>query len=142
MFRENPPETEGGTVPVALQVMDDEDVSLMARLVAAEAGGMPYKTQVCLAAMILNRLSDPAFPDAVRDIVYNSSDFESVKRDLVSAHPDGNEDTPKYKIALRAVKEALEGEDPTHGALYFSRVGSADMFVSGGYECGGMIFGK
>ena len=131
-----------GAVSAALQALDEEDVSLMARLVAAEAGSMPYMTQVCLAALVLNRLEDATFPATVREIVYDSSDFESVRRGIVSAHPDGNEDSPKDRVALRAVRAALEGEDPTGGALYFSRVGSPDMFVSGGYQCGGMVFGK
>ena len=122
--------------------LDDEELTLLARLVAAELGSSPYMAQVCLAAMVLNRLEEYDFPSTVREIVYDSGDFESVKAGLVAAHPDGNESSSRYRIALRAVKEALGGKDPTDGALYFSRVGSAEMYLAGSYECGGVIFGR
>ena len=137
----------GEDVPVpALSRVEDvtgeDDISLLIHLVASEAGGFPYMTQVCFAAMVLNRVEDPYFPHGLRGVVFESGDFSSVLAGKVTGTlPDGFESSRKYRIAKKAVDEALDGRDPTNGAVYFSTAAGKSSAFTPSYECGGMSFG-
>jgi len=87
------------------------DLNLLARAVNAEARGEPYLGQVAVAAVILNRLEHPAFPKTVADIIYQPGAFSSVD--------DGQINLPPQPSAIKAAKDALNGWDPSHGALFF-----------------------
>ncbi|MDP4127716.1 MAG: peptidoglycan-binding protein, partial [Bacillota bacterium] len=79
------------------------DTNLLARAVNAEARGEPYLGQVAVAAVILNRIGDPAFPKTVADIVYQPQAFSSVN--------DGQINLPPSASAIRAAREAASGVD-------------------------------
>ncbi|HZK54638.1 MAG TPA: spore cortex-lytic enzyme [Desulfosporosinus sp.] len=87
------------------------DTNLLARCVNAEARGEPYVGQVAVAAVILNRIEDPAFPKTIADIVYQPRAFSSVD--------DGQINLPPSADALRAAQEAVSGSDPSKGAVFF-----------------------
>jgi N-acetylmuramoyl-L-alanine amidase len=87
------------------------DTNLLARAVNAEARGEPYVGQVAVAAVILNRISDPAFPKTIADIVYQPRAFSSVD--------DGQINLPPSAEAMRAAQEAVNGSDPSKGAVFF-----------------------
>ena len=127
--------------PVSAEVTE-ADVELMVHLVVCEAGDMPYMTQVCFAAMVLNRVEDPYFPRGVRGVVFESGDFSTVLSGKVTGTlPDGFENSRRYRIAKKAVEEAMDGLDPTNGAVYFSTAAGKSVHFSPSYECGGMSFG-
>ena len=87
------------------------DTNLLARCVNAEARGEPYVGQVAVAAVILNRISDPAFPKTIADIIYQPQAFSSVD--------DGQINLPPSADAMRAAQEAVNGSDPSKGAVFF-----------------------
>jgi len=87
------------------------DTNLLARCVNAEARGEPYWGQVAVAAVVLNRIADPAFPKTVADIIYQPQAFSSVS--------DGQINLPPSSSAIRAAQEAVSGSDPSEGALFF-----------------------
>lgn len=87
------------------------DVNLLAHIVNAEARGEPYLGQVAVAAVVLNRSKDPAFPKSIADIIYQPGAFSSVS--------DGQINLPPQASAIRAANEAVSGVDPSHGALFF-----------------------
>ena len=87
------------------------DTNLLARCVNAEARGEPYVGQVAVAAVILNRISDPAFPKTIADIIYQPQAFSSVD--------DGQINLPPSAAAMRAAQEAVNGSDPSGGAVFF-----------------------
>lgn len=87
-------------------------VDLLARLVAAEARGEPFAGQVAVAAVVLNRVRDPRFPDTIPGVVYQPRAFESVSNGLIWRRaPTATE--------YRAARAALNGWDPTGGAVFF-----------------------
>lgn len=103
-------------VPVAgSRRLSAEDFDLLARMVHAEAEGEPYAGQVAVAAVILNRLDSPLFPDTVRGVIYQPYQFEPVL--------NGRINLPAGPLAYRAVQDALNGWDPSYGALYFFNPG-------------------
>jgi len=92
------------------------DVDLLARLITAEANGEPYEGKVAVGAVVLNRVAAPDFPNSIPDVIYEHSNgtyqFEPVK--------NGRINRPASAESIRAAKDALNGRDPTKGAVYFS----------------------
>lgn len=91
----------------------DDMVNLLARLVNGEARGEPYEGQVAVAAVILNRVKSPKFPNTIASVIYQKSQFSCVT--------DGqfNEPIEENSTVYKAAQEAMNGADPTNGALYF-----------------------
>ncbi|MDA8220451.1 spore cortex-lytic enzyme [Desulfosporosinus sp.] len=87
------------------------DTNLLARAVNAEARGEPYIGQVAVAAVILNRIKDPAFPKTVADIIYQPRAFSSVDDGQINLAPSAS--------SIRAAQEAISGSDPSGGAVFF-----------------------
>ena len=91
----------------------DEMVELLARLINGEARGEPYLGQVAVGAVILNRVKSPKFPNTIAGVIYQNNQFSCVK--------DGQFDVPidENSTVYKAAQEAMNGSDPTNGALYF-----------------------
>ena len=89
----------------------DATVTLLARVISAEARGEPYAGQVAVGAVILNRVEHPSFPSTVAGVVYQPGAF--------SCMLDGQIDQPVADSAVRAAREALNGSDPSGGAIYY-----------------------
>ncbi|WP_460040107.1 cell wall hydrolase [Thermaerobacter litoralis] len=88
-----------------------DDVELLARMVEIEAGNEPYEGKVAVAAVILNRVRSPQFPDSIRAVIFQRGQFPTAAERLPEVRPGSSE--------RRAAREALAGKDPSHGALYF-----------------------
>lgn len=98
-----------GTAPVVARA---GHVDLLARLVAAEARGEPFAGQVAVAAVVLNRVRDPRFPDTIPAVIFQPRAFESVANGPIwQRTPNATE--------YRAAQAALNGWDPTGGAVFF-----------------------
>ena len=87
------------------------DVWLLARLISAEARGEPYVGQVAVGAVVLNRVKHPSFPSTVSGVIYQTDAFTCVS--------DGQFDQPIAESAYRAAQDALNGWDPSGGAIYY-----------------------
>lgn len=87
------------------------DLYLLARLISAEARGEPYVGQVAVGAVVLNRVGHPSFPNTVSAVVYQPGAF--------SCLDDGQFDEPIAESAWRAAQEAIDGSDPSSGAIYY-----------------------
>ncbi len=87
------------------------DMELLARMVSAEARGEPYTGQVAVAAVILNRIEHPSFPNTLAGVLYQPGAF--------SALDDGQFNQPVADSARRAAQDAINGWDPSGGAIYY-----------------------
>ena len=87
------------------------DLQLLARLISAEARGEPYIGQVAVGAVVLNRVEHPSFPNSLAGVIYQPGAF--------SCLDDGQFDQPVSESAYRAAKEAMNGYDPSYGAIYY-----------------------
>ena len=87
------------------------DVDLLARLISAEARGEPYAGQVAVGAVVLNRVESPAFPSSISGVIYQSGAFSCLQ--------DGQFWKPVASSAYKAARDALNGSDPSGGALYY-----------------------
>lgn len=87
------------------------DLELLARCVYGEARGEPYIGQVAVAAVVLNRVESPLFPNTIAGVIYQYDAFTCVSDGQFYLTPDED--------AYRAARDALNGWDPTYGCLYY-----------------------
>lgn len=90
---------------------NNNDVNLLAKIISAEARGEPYSGQVAVGAVVLNRVEHASFPDTVAGVVYQPGAFTAVR--------DSNWAQPVAESATRAARDALNGSDPSGGAIYY-----------------------
>lgn len=96
-----------GTVPTATEA----NINLLARIISAEARGEAYIGQVAVGAVVLNRVEHPSFPDSLSGVIYQPGAFTAIT--------DGQYNEPISTSAYNAAKDAINGWDPSGGALYY-----------------------
>lgn len=89
----------------------DADVQLLGKVISAEARGESYEGQVAVGAVILNRVAHSSFPDSISGVVYQAGAFSCVY--------DSNWYEPISETSRKAAMDALNGWDPTGGAIYY-----------------------
>lgn len=87
------------------------ELRLLARIISAEARGEPYRGQVAVGAVIMNRIEHPSFPNTLAGVIYQEGAFTAIV--------DGQFEQPVADSAYRAAQDALNGVDPTNGCLYY-----------------------
>ena len=90
---------------------NSSNVNLLARVVYGEARGEPYTGQVAVAAVVLNRVKSSKFPNTISGVVYQSGAFDAVSDGQINMTPDAT--------AKKAAQDALNGWDPSYGAIYY-----------------------
>ena len=93
------------------KTMSNSDTNLLAHLVYAEARGEPYSGQVAVAAVVLNRVKNSSFPNSVAGVIYQSGAFSVVSDGQINLAPN--------QTAISAAQDAINGWDPTNGAIYY-----------------------
>ena len=89
----------------------NDEINLLAKVISAEARGESYEGQVAVGAVVLNRIAHPSFPDTLSGVVYQKGAFSCVN--------DSNWYQPVAESAKRAARDAMNGWDPTGGAIYY-----------------------
>lgn len=105
----------------ARAALSEEELHWFYQITEAEAGGESYEGKVAVAASILNRVESPEWPDSIKETIFQITYDESGKayyqyspvldQRIYSVKP--SEETKK------AVHAALNGEDPSLGAVVF-----------------------
>ena len=88
-----------------------EDLELLARVIHAEARGESFEGQVAVGAVVLNRVESPDFPMTIRGVIYQPRQFTAVDDGQIRLTPN--------KTSYRAAQAALEGHDPSNGAIFY-----------------------
>ncbi|WP_407668348.1 spore cortex-lytic enzyme [Oceanobacillus damuensis] len=107
------PTDTGGSVSAANvpQGYSQNDIQLMANAVYGEARGEPYEGQVAVAAVILNRIESPTFPNTASGVIFEPRAFTAVADGQIWLTPN--------ETAREAVLDAINGWDPSSNALYY-----------------------
>ena len=87
------------------------DLTLLAKVIAAEARGESYTGQVAVGAVVLNRVAHASFPDTVAGVIYQRGAFSCVN--------DSNWNTSPNATSRKAAQDAVNGWDPSGGAIYY-----------------------
>jgi len=93
------------------RVVDNQDLTLLARLINGEARGEPYEGQVAVGAVVLNRTRNPEFPHTVAGVIYQPGAFTAIV--------DGQINVTLEQASINAARDALNGWDPSGGAIYY-----------------------
>ena len=91
--------------------ISSSDLNLLARCVYAEARGESYVGQVAIAAVVLNRVESASFPNTIAGVIYQPYAFTAVNDGQINLTPDST--------AYKAAQDALNGWDPSYGAIYY-----------------------
>lgn len=93
------------------KVVNPSDIELLARAVYSEARGEHFQGQVAIASVIINRSESRHFPHSIRGVIFQKNAFTSVADGQFWLKPDAK--------AYFAARMALNGADPTNGALFY-----------------------
>ncbi|WP_422657237.1 spore cortex-lytic enzyme [Paenibacillus sp. EC2-1] len=91
--------------------LSDNDLKIMANAVYGEARGEPFEGQVAVAAVILNRVKSPSFPNTPSGVIFQPRAFTAVADGQIWLEPN--------ETAKKAVLQAVNGWDPSGGCLYY-----------------------
>ena len=89
----------------------NSNVNLLARIISGEARGEKYEGQVAIAAVVLNRVKHSSFPNTIAGVGYQNGAFTAVT--------DGQINITPTESCYNAARDALNGWDPTGGAIYY-----------------------
>lgn len=101
------------TYTVAETQRSASDIQLLARCVNGEARGEIYEGQVAVAAVILNRVKHPSFPNTISGVIYQPGAFTAVSDGQI------NEPIAENSTVYKACEDAMNGWDPSGGAIYY-----------------------
>ena len=87
------------------------EVYLLAKTIYAEGRGEPYTGQVAIGAVVLNRVRSSQFPNTIAGVVYQKHAFTAVSDGQINLTPN--------ETAMKAARDAINGWDPTGGAIYY-----------------------
>lgn len=87
------------------------DLNLLARAIHGEARGESYTGKVAVGAVILNRVKSSKFPNTIAGVIYQPGAFDAVRDGQINLAPDST--------SIKAAQDALNGWDPSYGALYY-----------------------
>ena len=90
---------------------NSSDLNLLSRIIYGEARGEPYAGQVAVGAVVLNRVKSSSFPNTISGVIYQSGAFDAVRDGQINLSPNST--------AKKAAQDALNGWDPTYGAIYY-----------------------
>ena len=89
----------------------NSNLNLLARVIYGESRGEPYTGQVAVGAVVMNRVRSSSFPNTISGVVYQSGAFDAVRDGQINLTPDST--------ARKAAQDALNGWDPSYGAIYY-----------------------
>lgn len=91
--------------------ISNSDLYLLSCCVYGEARGESYTGKVAVAAVVLNRVRSASFPNSISGVIYQQGAFTCVS--------DGQINLGTNDECTRAAQDALNGWDPTGGAIYY-----------------------
>jgi len=91
------------------------ELDLLARLVRSEAENQPYNAKVAVAAVVVNRVQSSEFANTISGVIYEKIggyyQFTPVENGWINR--------PATQDCIQAAKDALNGADPSNGALFY-----------------------
>jgi len=117
--------TGSTNIPKEAAAYSAEDLDLLSRLVMAEAQGESYNAKVAVGAVVMNRVKSGLFASSLKGVIYQNINgyyqFTPVANGWI--------DKPANSDSINAAKDALNGVDPTKGALWYYDDGTTNTFM-------------
>ena len=93
------------------KTIKEHELNLLAKAINGEARGESFIGQVAVGAVIINRVLSNYFPDTFTEVIYQPNQFSAVDDGQINLQPTSS--------AYRAARQAINGQDPTMGSLYY-----------------------
>ena len=93
---------------------DSDIVYWLSRIISAESRGEPFRGQIAVGNVVMNRTEDGSFPDTVYGVIFDrkyGTQFSPVATGSIYNDPTDS--------SVRAAKVVLEGVEVVDNALYF-----------------------
>lgn len=93
---------------------DSDIVYWLSRIISAESRGEPFRGQIAVGNVVMNRTEDGSFPDTVYGVIFDrkyGTQFSPVATGSIYNDPTDS--------SVRAAKAVLEGVEVVDNALYF-----------------------
>ncbi len=111
---------KGATASRSYSVKAENDLYWLYQLTEAEAGGESHEGKMAVAATVLNRVKSPDWPNTIKDVIFQVVPVNGINRYQYSPVLDKRiHNVTPSKDTIAAVQEAVNGEDPTGGAMVF-----------------------
>lgn len=102
-----------------------KEIDLLARLIEAEAGGESYQAKVGVGGAVINRVQSSDWPSTITDVIYQKFgeyyQYTPVKNGMINK--------PASADSLKAAKAALNGSDPSKGAIFYYDNSSTNEWI-------------
>lgn len=129
---------DGNSEKVFPFIFTEGEKALLCRFISEECRNQPYTCRVAVAAVVLNRIKQAGFPDTVEKVIFTNCEFACVKNYTIGQ----NISKEDIDLSMQAVRQAVSGEDPTGGALYFAKEGDPEVSITSiSFRAGTMVFG-
>ena len=102
-----------GTAPIesAETFYNADDLNWLSRIIYSEAGNQPLGGKIAVGNVVLNRVTDPSFPDSIYDVIFQRGQFYPASSGAIYMEPNAE--------SVLAAKLALEGTNTAGNALFF-----------------------
>lgn len=91
------------------------EVTLLAKLIEAEAGGETFQAKIAVGAVVVNRVQSGDWASSIRGVIYQKTgeyyQFTPVKNGYINNTPSA--------ASKRAAWNAMYGSDPSSGAQFY-----------------------
>jgi spore germination cell wall hydrolase CwlJ-like protein len=94
---------------------ENGEITLLAKLIEAEAGGETLQAKIGVGAVVVNRVQSGVWASSIRGVIYQKTgeyyQFTPVKNGYINNKPSAD--------SIRAAWTAMYGSDPSKGAQYY-----------------------
>lgn len=100
-----------GTLLPGSSYYNADSVRWLSHIIYAESGNQPLEGKIAVGNVILNRVSSPAFPNTIYDVIFQRNQFTPVSNGSINATPNSE--------SVLAAKLCLDGANTAGNALFF-----------------------
>ena len=90
---------------------------LLAALIFCEAGNQPYKGQVAVGAVVMNRIASSKYPNDIDSVIYQRGQFTPARNGKLARVLNSNRIPAS---CYEAARDAMNGANPVGNALFFN----------------------
>lgn len=121
------------STPIHAADLTSEEISMVAKLISAEAEYQPFEGKKLVASVVLNRVDSDTFPDTVEEVIFQDDQFSVIKNGAWDKAIPIEED-------FEAVQQELKHRS-NHEVLYFTAGGYGD-YGQPAFKAGEHFFSK
>lgn len=117
--------------------LNEEEYKIFVSIIFAESGAEPYEAKLGVANVILNRMYDSRYPNNLKGVVYQKSQFTPASNGILSKriadYNAGKFTTKNHIECIKAADEALAGKNNCGNRIGFMTPAALEKYMAGKY---------